>query len=413
MRLRTLGLAAAAGIAAFLAAFVAVTELLVPYVAFSVFVGIPAGIVVGAVVAAFVLWRFETADAPRQRSLAVALSVFGGALVTAFVLAHFALGQGAVVSILAATLVGALAGIAAFGRERRAAVRSWMDRHRIASFLAVTYAFTWTVQGALAATGLEASWTHSILIGFGGFGPPVGAAVVVAATGGSLRQWVSQAFAWNIGARWWALAFGLPLVVLVVGSALFVALGGPIDLGSFASPAIYLFVLAWGIVWGGGQEELGWRGFMLPLLQERYSALSASLLVGVAWAAWHLPLLLNATTTHGGWGPSQQVLWLFTIVAGSILWTWMYNGTGGSVLAVAVFHAGINAMGLYHPADMDALLPGGVPDPWLNFLAELTGAVPLVALAVIVVVVYGRERLTNGDVPGAETVGLAPGTKQR
>lgn len=289
---------------------------------------------------------------------------------------------------------------------RLPAVRSWIDHHRLASFLAITYAFTWVIQGIVAASGMGPSWTQSILIGFGGFGPPVGAAVVLWASGGDLRKWVGQFFDWRIGAKWWAIALGLPLVILATGSLLFVALGGPVDLGSFPFPGIYLFALAWGTVWGGGQEDLGWRGFMLPLLQERYSALVSSLLVGVAWAGWHLPLFLNATTTQGGWPLSQQLLWVVSILSGSILWAWMYNSTGGSVLAVAVFHAGVNAMGIFHPADTEALAPGGVPDPRLNLLAEVTGAVPLVVLAIIIVAVYGADTLSPQEAPGREMVGL-------
>lgn len=284
-------------------------------------------------------------------------------------------------------------------------IRSLVDRHRIASFLLVTYAFTWTIQAYLVVTGMEASWTLSILAGFGGFGPPVGAAVVVWASGGSLRAWFGQFLQWHVGAKWWLLALGLPLVILAAGSALFVLVGGPVDVSALPSPLIYLFVLAWGTIWGGGQEELGWRGFMLPLLQDRYSALVSSLFVGAAWTLWHLPLLLNANTTHGGWPLSQQLLWGATIFAGSILWTWMYNSTG-SVLAVAVFHAGINSMGLYHPADKEALVPGGVPDPWLNLLAEGTAAVVLVGLAIALVVVYGSDRLANHDVPGPAVLKL-------
>jgi membrane protease YdiL (CAAX protease family) len=289
-------------------------------------------------------------------------------------------------------------------------VRAWIDRHRLASFVAIAYAFTWTIQGALAYSGMEASWTHSILIGFGGFGPPVGAAVVVWASGGSLRTWVGQLLRWQIGTKWWALAIGLPFLVLSIGVVLFVGAGGPIDVTAFESPLIYLFAMAWGTVWGGGQEELGWRGFMLPVLQGSYGALTASAIVGVTWAVWHLPLFLNATTTHGGWPLSQQLLWMISILAGSVLWTWMYNSTGGSVLAVAVFHAGINAMGIYHPADRDALVPNGVPDPWLNLLAELTGAVPLVLIAILLVVVYGRDRLANRDPPTPGDAGLPPET---
>ncbi|MDY7082043.1 MAG: type II CAAX endopeptidase family protein [Halobacteria archaeon] len=286
--------------------------------------------------------------------------------------------------------------------------RSWIDRHRIISFLIITYTFTWTIQAVLVATGMQASWTLSILVGFGGFGPPIGAAVVVWASDGSLRAWVSQFFKWRVGVKWWALAIGLPLLILAVGSVLFALAGGPINLSSFPFVGIYVFAMVWGTIWGGGQEELGWRGFMLPLLQDRYSALTSSFVVGFAWAGWHLPLFLNANTTHGAWSLSQQVIWMVTILTGSILWTWMYNNTGGSVLAVAVFHAGINAMGIYHPADIDALAPDGVPDPWLNLLAEVTGALPLVGMAFLIVAVYGIDSLANrdGDVPGSEVVGL-------
>ncbi|MFC5136387.1 MULTISPECIES: CPBP family intramembrane glutamic endopeptidase [Haloferacaceae] len=125
--------------------------------------------------------------------------------------------------------------------------------------------------------------------------------------------------------------------------------------------------------------------------------------MGVTWAAWHLPLFLNATTTHGGWPLSQQLLRMVSILAGSTLWTWMYNSTVGSVLAVAVFHAGINVMGIFHPADQEALIPNGAPDPWLNLLAEVTGAVPLVLVAILLVVVYGADRLANRDPPTPKT----------
>jgi len=288
---------------------------------------------------------------------------------------------------------------------QRSGVRSWIDRHRLVAFLLITYSFTWVIQGIVAAMGLEASWTQSILIGFGGFGPPVGAAVVIWASGGSLREWIGQFFNWRIGAKWWAIVFGLPFVLLGSGVILFVALGGPIDLDSFPFPGIYLFVLVWGTIWGGGQEDLGWRGFMLPLLQDRYSALVSSLVVGVSWAAWHLPLFLNAATTHGAWPLSQQLIWIVSILSGAIIWTWMYNSTG-SVLAVAVVHAGLNGMGIFHPADAEALAPDGAPDTALNLLAEVTGAVPLLLFAVLLVAIYGRDRLANGEVPGPEVVGL-------
>ena len=66
-------------------------------------------------------------------------------------------------------------------------VRSWIDRRWIASFLAITCGFTWTIQGLLAASGMGAPWTLTILVGFGGFEPPVGVAVAVALAVGTER----------------------------------------------------------------------------------------------------------------------------------------------------------------------------------------------------------------------------------
>lgn len=284
-------------------------------------------------------------------------------------------------------------------------IRNFVKEHKLAVFLAVTYAFTWSIQAAVALLNLEASWTQSILIGFGGFGPVAGAAFVVWLSGGSLRKWVSQAFKWRIGKKWWAVALGLPLVVVVLSSALFFMVGGPLNFEAMAPAWVYLFVLAWGTVWGGGQEELGWRGFMLPVLQEKFSALTSSIFVGAAWTLWHLPLFLNPATTHGAWPIGQQLLWVVTIMAGSILWTWMYNNTG-SVLLVAVFHAGINGMGVLHPADVEQLYPGGVPDYWLTLLAEGTSAIVLVGISLLVLFVYGWKKLSPGEIPRKKNAGL-------
>jgi hypothetical protein len=66
----------------------------------------------------------------------------------------------------------------------------------------------------------------------------------------------------------------------------------------------------------------------------------------------------------------------------------------------------MNSIGVFHPADKQALVPGGIPDPWLNFLAEVSSAVVLVGIAVAVVLVFGAGRLSNHDVPDTSVLGL-------
>jgi membrane protease YdiL (CAAX protease family) len=84
-------------------------------------------------------------------------------------------------------------------------------------------------------------------------------------------------------------------------------------------------------------EETGWRGFALPLLQRRYGALAAALLVTPIWALWHLPYFFTVTT-YRGFAPVGYVGFVFGLACGSIVLTWLYNGTGGSILACAVWH---------------------------------------------------------------------------
>jgi uncharacterized protein len=84
-------------------------------------------------------------------------------------------------------------------------------------------------------------------------------------------------------------------------------------------------------------EEVGWRGFALPRLQARASALNSALLLGTAWAAWHLPLFAFAGGLSS-MGMGEALGWLFSILMGSMLMTWLFNASRGSILAVAVFH---------------------------------------------------------------------------
>lgn len=94
-------------------------------------------------------------------------------------------------------------------------------------------------------------------------------------------------------------------------------------------------------------EELGWRGYVLDRLQERRGALASSLILGVVWSAWHLPLFLVQGSYQSGLGLGTWAFWLFVIgiVPLSLAFTWIYNHTGRSILAVILFHSMINFTG--------------------------------------------------------------------
>ncbi len=98
------------------------------------------------------------------------------------------------------------------------------------------------------------------------------------------------------------------------------------------APALFLalFIAALG-------EELGWSGYVIDPLQERWNAMQASIILGLVWSAWHIVPLVQAhrSTTWIAW-------WCLYTVAGRVLLTWFYNNTGKSVFAAALFHAMMN-----------------------------------------------------------------------
>jgi len=90
-------------------------------------------------------------------------------------------------------------------------------------------------------------------------------------------------------------------------------------------------------------EEMGWRGYVLPRLQAKYNAFVSSLILGVIWGIWHFPKFLAPGNT------SSFGLFMVRIMIVSVIYTWIYNGTQGSLLLVTLFHAAGNVGGVFLP----------------------------------------------------------------
>ena len=129
---------------------------------------------------------------------------------------------------------------------------------------------------------------------------------------------------------------------MALAAAAHIALGGAIA----PSPAIghvplaavnFVLVLLLG---GPLGEEFGWRGYALPALQERYSWRFASLILGVVWGVWHLPLFYIADTAQSH---IPFALFMLSTIALSVLFTWLFNRAGGSVLPALVLRTSVNA----------------------------------------------------------------------
>ena len=218
---------------------------------------------------------------------------------------------------------------------------SLVRRRPLLSFFLLTYAVTWALWTplVLAPDSLPGP-VGFILLVLGSLVPSTVAIVLIAHLHGrrGVRKLLGRLLKGRIGLRWYVVVLLLPLLV-PLGVVLSVLTGGSapdVDTTVVGALSVLLFSIFPGSAVG---EELGWRGFALPHLQRKHSALGASLVIGVIWGCWHLPLYLVGTDSRS---PSIFPAFVVAVMATSVICTWLYNSTGGSLLIVVLYHAAGN-----------------------------------------------------------------------
>jgi membrane protease YdiL (CAAX protease family) len=192
---------------------------------------------------------------------------------------------------------------------------------------------------ALALVSVVAGAPASLLPFILALGPAVIAVALAWREGhGSLRR-LGQSLTIR-PARWiWYLALGIPMLWALATVGIAVALGAP-TAGIFdkVSPTMLIIFLV--VLLPAFTEELAWRGFALPRLMSAMSPLRAALLIAIPWTLMHVGLQLPGQMND------QLILWplALSIAAYSVILTWLFVRTGGSVLMTTLFHAGLNAM---------------------------------------------------------------------
>jgi membrane protease YdiL (CAAX protease family) len=251
-----------------------------------------------------------------------------------------------------------------------------LRRHPFLTFVVLVYLFTWVVWIPRAFADVPfligRAWTWS---------PAIAVLVAAAILGGrsAIRELGSRLVRWRVGWQWYVVLIVGPAVFSLAVAGIYALLGGswalavPAALVDTPLPLLPLFLLIYTLTDGIG-EELAWRGFGLPLLLTRYSALVASLGLGLVWALWHLPLLWTE-----GAAMYQQPIWLplIDITAKSVLFTWVFLHTRGSVLLAMLFHASTNLF-LVSPSQTSS---GDLTLPLLAAAAKWILVLVLVAVA--------------------------------
>lgn len=239
------------------------------------------------------------------------------------------------------------------GDEREKTAVHLCQAHPLTMYFGLAFAFTWLIlsPGVAATLGLlNVTFEGTVLTILSGLGPLLAAIIVTSATAGKsgIRQMVGSLSARRGKVKWWAAA-----LLLIAGLFAISATASWLITGAVpnAKAGIYLnggnsLVVILLLLLGSFGEEVGWRGFALPRLQEKHTPLKATFILTLFWWLWHLPtywtlpLAMNAVAQYGfvtAFGIQFMVL-----LALSVLCTWVYNGSNGVIWLPILLHAGWN-----------------------------------------------------------------------
>lgn len=230
------------------------------------------------------------------------------------------------------------------------------------------------------------------------YSPTVSATAIVITVCGwrKATEFLKRIVSWRIGFRSYVFSFGLVLGTFFLIRFIENSLGIETPTFTFAWYMFLPYALLYLVLDAGPVgEELGWRGFLLPLLQNRFSSIGASLVLGVIWATWHLPAFFISNMNQAG---RSIVNFYLVIIAFNMLVVQIYNLSRGSVLITVILHWCLNldtylhitgdsritnlivivvfsvsAIAIrmrYAPKEVRTFLPGSAPDLILN----LTGS---------------------------------------
>ena len=261
---------------------------------------------------------------------------------------------------------------------------SFIQKYPLAGFFLLAFGLTWIfmITDALGSHHILPFRLPILLMIVMGYMPTLAAVIVTRVTKGKegVRALFSKLLIARVGFRWYAFAVFALAGMYIASILIYNSIGASPTLPILSPktpphssllelvPQIALLFVIVGIVNG---EELAWRGFALPRLQAKYNALTSSLILGVIWTMFHLPLFFTVTG-------SSQADWSFTsflisTIAMTVLYTWLYNNTRGSVLMAYLLHAAANTWSQVFAIDHANQL--------VNWI--LTGVIVLVAVLVL------------------------------
>jgi membrane protease YdiL (CAAX protease family) len=216
-------------------------------------------------------------------------------------------------------------------------------------FFLFTFAWTWAFYAPMAFGGhnpYEMPWL--ILLILGGMGPSlVGVAMVLLTCNREQRRdyWIRCFSLRRIGIRWWLIIFLIFPAIYGLSIAIDVAMGGQLPgmemlRNLIANPLTIPLAAFISFMSGPWSEEFGWRGFALDRIIKPLGVIPGTIVLGVVWGVWHLPLYFMSNTWHGDMGFQLAGFWTFVLfnVGLSLIMTWVYLNTSLSILSGMLLH---------------------------------------------------------------------------
>lgn len=205
---------------------------------------------------------------------------------------------------------------------------------------------------------------------------PTLAAVLVSTTTGSLDELSRRLTVWPIAIQWWLLAL-LPVpATYLLATAIYVARTGKRVDNLLHRPRQGWLTLLLSQIVVVGSEEIGWRGFALPMLIQRFGSFGGTLILGPLWAAWHLPMFRVPSSHQKG----SFARFAYVLTTWSVIMTATVAGSGGSILPAMLFHAAANASHFVIEVPVEAETYGALILSAIALLAILLLQDPLLTL---------------------------------
>lgn len=277
-----------------------------------------------------------------------------------------------------------------------------LARYPLTFYFIIAFAGTWIVwsffvfsQNGAGLMPFRSPMSYMLTIFIGQFfGPTLAAFVMTSVTEGKagLRRFMGRIFEWRVGVQWYLFVFiGIP-AIMSLGTIVLPGIwpsSKPFENPMSELISYLVFYIYPALIIGGPLfEEPGWRGFALPHLQERYGPMAASLILGVLWAFWHMPIWFSGQWTV----PSipNIAFYVFWITAMTFIMTWIFNNTKGSVLMAILAHTSMDA---FPNAILWPLFPAVTKLTDYRVLQGYLGLATGFGVTALLIIIFTRGRL--------------------